>query len=1098
MKSGSFSATGTRPSVIVTIFGLLACQSAPAPRPSPRPVPDVQLQGKVVQLSAAEATAAAGEIRSGVSAEIASDLELTLWASERLLEDPIALTVDDRGQVFVTGSGRSGFLLDIRGHPTWRIPALAMRNVEDMRRFYHTDLAPGRSAQNDFLEDLNSDGVNDWRDLTVQTDRVYRILDTTGDGRADLSQIMFEGFNTEVTDVAGGLLVHNGDLYVAAAPDLWLMRDTTGNGLVDVQQSLSHGYGVHPGFFGHGMSGLTMGPDGRVYWSIGDMGFNVVDKDGKRWEYPNQGAIFRSEPDGSGFEVFAVGLRNTHEFAFDELGNLISVDNDGDHEGETERVVYLVDGSDSGWRVNWQFGKYSDPANNRYNVWMEEGLFRPRFTSQAAYLLPPIAAYHAGPAGMVYNPGTALTEHWRGHFLVSQYTGTPTQSMIHAFQLSPRGAGFELSRDTVLVNGILPTGMEFGPDGALYVADWIQGWDSKGAGRIWRIDAPGAASLPAREETKRLLAEDFAERSPGDLSRFLRHADQRVRLKAQFALATRSATRELLGAARQQDHQLARLHGLWGMGQLARRNAREAAALTPFLRDDDAEMRAQTAKLLGDIRFADAGAALIPLLRDESPRVRFFAAEALGRIAHAPALQPLIDMLAANNDADAYLRHAGSLALARIGQAEAVVALANHTARGVRIAAVVALRRMRHAGVARFLSDGDEYIVTEAARAINDDGGIDAALPQLARLLEETRFANEPLLRRAINANQRIGTAETAQRLADFALRTQAADAMKVEAIAALGVWARPSVVDRVDGMYHGPAERDAAMAQAALTRLIEPLFTRAAPAVKIALAQAVAQLRLASAAPALMTRLDEDPAPQVRSAAVTALAALDSANMERAVRMALADSDQRVRMTGLSLVPSLGLPEAITVELLSSVLGRRSVDEQQTALAALGQIKSERAHRVLATQLERLVSGQLQPEIQLDVVEAVRASDTPALTAGLERYEAAKPAGDPLAQFSESLQGGNADEGRRVAFQNEATQCTRCHTIGDDGATVGPNLTRIGAALTRTQLLEALVAPSARIAPGFGNGPSAMPPMGQLLSRRELRNVVEYLSTLR
>ena len=1096
MKSGPSSAGLS----LVTTLALLACQSAPQsrPAPAPRPAPDVELQGTIVRLSATESAEAARQILQGVSAQIAGDLELTLWASERLLEDPIALTVDDHGQVFVTGSGRSGFLVDIRGHPSWRIPALAMRTVEDMRTFYHSDLSPERSAQNEFLQDHNRDGVNDWRDLTVQTDRIYRILDTTGDGKADLSQVMFEGFNTEVTDVAGGLLVHGGDLYVAAAPDLWLMRDTTGNGLVDVQESISHGYGVHPGFFGHGMSGLTMGPDGRVYWSIGDMGFNVVDRDGNRWEYPNQGAIFRSELDGSGFEVFAVGLRNTHEFAFDEFGNLISVDNDGDHEGETERVVYLVDGSDSGWRVNWQFGKYSDPANNRYNVWMDEGLFRPRFAGQAAYILPPVASYHAGPAGMVYNPGTALTEHWRGHFLVSQYTGTPTQSMIHAFQLSPRGAGFELTRDTVLVSGILPTGMEFGPDGALYVADWIQGWDSKGAGRIWKIDAPGAAALPERDETRRLLAEDFAGRSPGDLARLLRHADQRVRLKAQFALTNRPAARELLNAARQREHPLARLHGLWGIGQLARRNAREAAAVTSFLRDDDAEVRAQTAKLLGDLRYADAGAALIPLLRDESPRVRFFAAEALGRIGHVPALQPLIEMLAANNDADAYLRHAGSLALARIGQAEPVIALANHASRGVRIAAVVALRRMRHAGVARFLGEGDEYIVTEAARAINDDGGIDAALPELARTLDETRFTSEPLVRRAINANHRVGTAETAQRLADFALRTQAADAMRVEAVAALGVWARPSVVDRVDGMYHGPLERDPSLAQTAIARLIQPVFTSAAPTVKIALADAVARLRLESAAPALMTRLSEDPAPQVRSAAVTALSALNSANMEQAVRMALADSDQRVRMTGLALVPSLGLPEATTVELLSSVLGRRSVDEQQTALAALGQTPSEHAHRVLAAHLERLAAGELPPEIQLDVVEAVRASEVPALTARLERYEAAKPASDPVAQFSESLHGGNAEQGRRVAFQNEAVQCTRCHTIGDDGTTIGPNLTRIGASLTRTQLLEALVAPSARIAPGFGSGPSAMPPVGQLLSRRELRNVVEYLSTLR
>ena len=80
-----------------------------------------------------------------------------------------------------------------------------------------------------------------------------------------------------------------------------------------------------------------------------------------KWEHPNSGVIVRSNPDGSDFEVFAYGNRNTHEFVFDEYGNLISEDNDGDHAGESERIVYIVNGSDTGWRTNWQFGKYRAP-----------------------------------------------------------------------------------------------------------------------------------------------------------------------------------------------------------------------------------------------------------------------------------------------------------------------------------------------------------------------------------------------------------------------------------------------------------------------------------------------------------------------------------------------------------------------------------------------------------------------------------------------------------------------------------------------------------------------------------------------------------------
>ena len=101
-----------------------------------------------------------------------------------------------------------------------------------------------------------------------------------------------------------------------------------------------------------------------------------------------------------------------------------------DHPGEHERIVYVVEGSDAGWRANWQYGKYLDPRNNRYHPWMDEGLYRPRFEGQAAYILPPLAPFHVGPTGMAYNPGTALSGEWRNHFFVSEFTGSPANATI--------------------------------------------------------------------------------------------------------------------------------------------------------------------------------------------------------------------------------------------------------------------------------------------------------------------------------------------------------------------------------------------------------------------------------------------------------------------------------------------------------------------------------------------------------------------------------------------------------------------------------------------------------------------------------------------
>ena len=160
----------------------------------------------------------------------------------------------------------------------------------------------------------------------------------------------------------------------------------------------------------------------------------------------------------------------------------------------------------------------------------------------------------------------------------------------------------------------------------------------------------------------------------------------------------------MIKAAEQTQNQLARIHGIWGVGQLARIDQANAVTLMSLLNDKDPEIMTQAAKMLGDARIANAGSALVPLLKNTNPRVRFYAAEALGRIAYADAVTPLIEMIGANNDEDLYLRHAGVLALSRIGKVEPMVALANNPNKALRTAAVVVLRRLRNENVAVFLN----------------------------------------------------------------------------------------------------------------------------------------------------------------------------------------------------------------------------------------------------------------------------------------------------------------------------------------------------------------------------------------------------------
>lgn len=1102
---------------------------------------------QVTQLEPDEARQQAREIREQISAQVAEGLELTLWAADELAPDPIALRIDPQGRAYITRTNRQkNSEFDIRGHRDWMTESIALQTVEDRRDFLHRTFAPEKSEENSWLPDLNQDSIHDWRDLAVEEEQVFRIEDKDGDGVAEFSQLFIQDFHTEVTDVAGAVLPFGDDVFLGVAPDMWRLRDTDQDGVADTKESISHGYQVHVGFSGHGMSGLTYGPDGKIYWGIGDIGMNVVAPDGRKWSYPNRGVIVRANPDGSDFEVFAHGVRNTHEFVFDRYGNLISVDNDGDHPGESERVVYIINGSDSGWRINWQFGKYTDPDNNRYKVWMDEEMYKPRWEGQAAYFTPPIVNYHAGPAGMVYNPGTALGEKWQDRFFIAEFTGSPARSSVYAFQLEPKGAGFEFAGEEEVLNGVLVTGLDFGPDGALYAADWLDGWGTKDKGRIWKVDDPSQAGSTQRLDTQKEIQADYSQRSEAELGELLRHDDMRVRLKAQFALAERgdAGAKVFEQAIQSTDHQLARIHGIWGTAQLARQDGKYAGALPPLLTDDDPEIRAQAAKWIGDIRYAEPAEQLIPLLVDVSDRVRFFAAEALGRIAYEPAVPLIIQMLEENSDEDLYLRHAGAIALARIGQADPVVALADHPSRALRIAAVVTLRRLEHPGVARFLQDEDEYIVAEAARAINDDYSIKEALPDLARVLKEDRFTSEPLLRRAINANLRVGAPENIEILAGYAGRASAPPAMRAEAIATLGVWAKPSVLDRVDGRHRGPIERDPALVRAVVGPLIEQWLAGKDSDILAAAAKTSGKLQLREASSSLFNLLRSSSEPAVKSAALEAMALLEDDRIGEAMQIALQDADNSVRSTALALLPDQDIAQAEKIALFTEALEKASLREQQTALRALGEMPTAEAQPLLQQLMDRLKAGRLNPGIELELTEVIEKSKSEALQAQLAAYHAARPT-DPLAQYSEALMGGSPRRGWRIFTSHETAQCARCHSLepGQDG--VGPSLAGVGARLSREEILESLVAPSARIAPGFGivtltmagdpeqkmtgilkeetdthlflkvgeeevqkiakaevrerqDAPSSMLPVAQLMEKGELRDVVEFLVNLK
>ena len=303
------------------------------------------------------------------SFRVPGGLKAELFAAEPLLANPVAFCVDEKGVVYVAETFRHGDgVTDTRSHMEWLDDDLASRSVADRVAMYKKYLG------------------SKFESFHVQHERVRRVVDRDGDGRADASTVFADGFNDPAAGIGAGVLARKGDVYYTCIPGLWKLRDTRGDGRADERKLLHDGYGVHVGFLGHDLHGLKFGPDGRIYFSIGDRGFNVKTFDGKTLAVPDTGSVLRCNPDGTELEVFATGLRNPQELAFDQFGNLFTGDNNSDS-GDRARWVYLVEGGDSGWRIGYQF--LETPYTR--GPWNEEKLWYPSFAGQAAYIVPPIA-----------------------------------------------------------------------------------------------------------------------------------------------------------------------------------------------------------------------------------------------------------------------------------------------------------------------------------------------------------------------------------------------------------------------------------------------------------------------------------------------------------------------------------------------------------------------------------------------------------------------------------------------------------------------------------------------------------------------------------
>lgn len=966
-------------------------------------------------------------------------MHVSLFAAEPLMANPVAFCIDEQGRFYVAETYRqSKGVEDNRSHMDWLHDDLSAETVADRVAYFKKHLK------------------ENVKDYTLEHDRIRLVEDRDHDGKADHASVFADGFNNIEDGTGAGVLARGGYVYYTCIPHVWRLKDTAGEGKATLREKMSSGYGVRVAFRGHDLHGLKLGPDGRLYFSIGDRGYNIKTKEGKHLFRPDTGAVFRCNLDGTELEEFAYGLRNPQELAFDDYGNLFTGDNNSDS-GDKARWVYVVEGGDTGWRMYYQYLSDRGPFN-REKIW------HPAHEGQPAYMVPPIVNLSDGPSGLVHYPGVGLSDRYKGHFFLADFRGTPSRSGIRSFAVKPKGASFELTDSHEFIWQILATDVDFGYDGSMYVSDWVNGWNGLGKGRIYQFTDTRHAGEAKQVHSAELMKEGFSERSTEELVGLLAHPDQRIRMEAQFALVNRSALDSLQKVALNGKDLFARLHAIWGIGQLGRQTSSAVAGIQSLLNDQDSEVRAQTAKVIGEAGFTSATPPLIELLKDSNARVQYFAAVALGHFKSQAAVPALFELLKQNNNADPMLRHSAILALSRIGAADQLVAAANNESVAVRLAAVVALRRLQRKEVGLFLQDSDPQVVLEAARAIND-APIPAAVPDLAAVSLSPNMV-DPLLRRVMNANFRLGGAENAALVAKIAADKNVPETLRLEAIKELSQWNEPEPLDRVLGRWQ-PIENRQPVELAEIVGPIVPDLFSSSEKIKEAGTGLAAKYGIKEAAPMLAKMVEDAKRPvDVRVASLKALDKLGYPGISEIAKTAIRDKHVALRVAGRNVL-ARHEPQA-ALQPLEQAIESGQTSEKQGAIETLAEMQIPEATTILTKWMQRLVKQEVPAEIQLDLLKAAALKKSPELDQLRDQFEAQRPEGDALANYLESLSGGNAARGREIFFGRSDTSCRRCHQIRNNGGEVGPDLSGIGRDKDRRYLLEAIVAPNKAIAKGF------------------------------
>jgi len=1001
------------------------------------------------------------------------------------ITSPTALAFGEKGEIYVTETHRFRHgVADNRDHLYWYLDDIAARSTADRLKLHEKWYGKEERTSKKFF---------------TEVDEVVRVLSKPGeDGKSAKSEVFARDFKDVLDGPAAGIFEYEGTVYLACIPKIWALHDKDGDGKADKPEerdALFDGFGVRVSFSGHDLNGFALGPDGRIYGTLGDRGMNVTTKEGKHYEYPDQGCVFRFDPDGSNFEVVHTGLRNPKEIAFDEYGNAISVDNNSD-QGDQARVVYVMDGADSGWTMDHQamhsFHRQIGMEEHPPNRWMEERMWAPLNDAQPSYIVPPVANLTSGPSGLTYHPGAGFLESEAGRFLICDYRGGAANSGIWSFKMEPSGAGMKVADSRQMNWGAAVTDVEYSWDGKLYITDFIGGWASHDDGRVYSLEADKMWRQEDAEYASEIIAEGFEKRPVPALEKLMTHPDMRVRVRAQLALTRRTEGLDVFTrVSKEGKTTIQRLHGVWGLGVIARRGSamlppstdafvtlpgkqirdKAGEALVALLSDKDAEVRAQAIKALGESGLPAGRIQFATMLADESPRMRAFTAIAAGRMKAISSIPFIWEMLKGNEDP--YIRHAGSFALSMLCEPRQISVLSTEEDPALRLAGVIALRRLKHPLVASFLHDEDPKVAREALSAIHD-AGIEKARPMVAALLDEPpAYLTTMDWRRVLHSAFRLGDDANLNRVLKIVMDPKAPAAAREEGLRLVGLWSKPNPVDQSLGRWAPLPERDPVKVRDVLMPMLGSILKLDGKLAEPALALiGKYKLDLSAVDDATLKGLvtNEELPGGARSEALDLYSFRKPEGLDGLLASLTKGKDDDLAIGAIKRL-SADHPTA-ALESIRAAVSHSSAHRQQEGWKLAADLKAPGIESLFVDSLGKLKEKQGMSPSTLELLDAAAKRPEAGVKKALEDYKAAIAASaDPLAPFLGSLLGGNEKKGGELFESQPAAQCMRCHAAGGGhgGGDAGPDLSAVGKRGDAKFFLESLVNPGAKVATGFG-----------------------------